>query len=187
MIGPPGAGKSTVGPFVASALGVQFVDADGACVPYYERAGWPLSRFAGLIEVAGYEQAHRAWEEALAYAVPRLLSDYSDAVIAFGAGHTHVTCPARRAIVRQALHERTVVLLRPVQDPAASVAELRSRCVAGKGRNWIRDGIDWIDRWSRDGLDDELATRTVYTLGRTPTQVASEVALAVTVASTRPK
>lgn len=186
LIGPPGAGKSTVGPLVASALNVEFVDADEASIPYYEEAGWPLTRFADLIEVAGYERAHLAWEEALAYAAPRLLRDHRHAVIAFGAGHTHVTTPARRAIIRRTLQEHTVVLLRPAHDPAASVAELRSRCVAGKGRDWIRDGVDWLDRWSRDGLDDHLATETVYTIGRSPTQVASDVELAMTIASTRP-
>lgn len=95
LVGPPGAGKSTVGPLVASSLGLRFVDADEASIPYYEAAGWSLARFAGLIEFAGYERAHLAWEEALAYAAPRLLSDYPDAVIALGAGHTHVTTPAR--------------------------------------------------------------------------------------------
>ncbi len=186
LIGPPGAGKSTVGSLVASALGVEFVDADEASVPYYEEAGWPLTRFVELIEVAGYERAHLAWEEALAYATPRVLSDYPDAVVALGAGHTHVTTPARQVIIRRALDERMVVLLRPAQDLAASVAELRLRCVAGKGRDWIRDGVDWLDRWSRDGLDDHLATETIYTIGRSPTQVTSDVELAMTIASTRP-
>ncbi len=186
LIGPPGAGKSTVGPLVASALGVEFVDADEASLPYYEEAGWPLTRFADLIEVAGYERAHLAWEEALVYAVPRLLRDHRHAVIAFGAGHTHVTTPAGRAIIRRTLQEHTVVLLRPAHDPAASVAELRARCVAGKGRDWFRDGVDWLERWSRDGLDDHLATQTVYTMGRSPTQVASDVQLAMTSAIAKP-
>ncbi len=182
LIGPPGAGKSTVGSLVASALGVELVDADKASVPYHEEAGWPLTRFVELVEVAGCERAHLAWEEALAYATPRLLNDYPDAVVALGAGHTYVTTPARQAIIRRALDERMVVLLRPAQDLAASVAELRSRCVTGKGRDWIRDGVDWIDRWSGDGLDDDLATLAVYTMGRSPTQVASDIELAITIA-----
>ena len=186
LIGPPGAGKSTVGPLVASALGVEFVDADEASLPHYEEAGWPLTRFADLIKVAGYERAHLAWEEALVYTVPRLLRDHRHAVIAFGAGHSHVTTPAGQAVIRRTLQEHTVVLLRPARDPAVSVAELRSRCVAGKGRDWIRDGVDWLDRWSRDGLDDHLATQAVYTIGRSPTQVASDVEQAMTNASTRP-
>ncbi len=186
LIGPPGAGKSTVGSLVASALGVEFIDADEASIPYYEEAGWPLTRFGELIEVVGYERAHLGWEEALVYATPRVLSDHPDAVVALGAGHTHVTTPARQVIIRRALDERMVVLLRPAHDAAASVAELRSRCVAGKGRDWIRDGVDWLDRWSRDGLDDQLATETIYTMGRSPTQVASNVELAMTTASRGP-
>ncbi len=141
-----------------------------------------MTRFAGLVEVAGYQRAHLAWEEALAYAAPRVLRAYPAAVIALGAGHTHVTTPALRDVIRRALRGRTVVLLRPANDLAASVAELRSRCVTGKGRDWIRDGVDWLDRWSSDGLDDHLATQTVYTMGRSPTQVASDVELATTMA-----
>ncbi len=179
LIGPPGAGKSTVGPLVASGLGVEFVDADEACLPYYEEVGWPLTRFASLIAVVGYERAHLAWEEALAHAAPSVLRDHPQAVIALGAGHTHVTTHPRQALIRRALRKHTVVLLRPSDDPVASVVELRSRCVAGKGRDWIRDGADWLDRWSTDGLDDGLATHTVYTLGRLPTQVATDVVRAL--------
>ena len=182
LIGPPGAGKSTVGPIVASSLAWSFVDADEASIPYYEEAGWPLNRFAGLVEVAGYQRAHLAWEEALAYATPRVFRDYPDAVIALGAGHTHVTTPALRDVIRRALQGRTVVLLRPAHDLAASVAELRSRCVTGKGRDWNRDGVDWLDRWSGDDLDVHLANLTVYTMGRSPTQVASDIELALTIA-----
>ncbi len=164
---------------------MEFVDADEACIPYYDEVGWPLTRFGSLIQVVGYERAHLAWEEALAYAAPRVVRDHPTAVIALGAGHTHVTTPAWRQIIRRALHDRTVVLLRPAQDSAASVAELRSRSVASKGHDWIRDGVDWLDRWSRDGLDDLLATHTVHTMGRLPAQVAIDVELAQTCPSTR--
>ena len=161
---------------------MEFVDADEACIPYYDEVGWPLTRFGSLIQVVGYERAHLAWEEALAYATPRVFRDYPDAVIALGAGHTHVTTPALRDVIRRALQGRTVVLLRPAHDLAASVAELRSRCVTGKGRDWNRDGVDWLDRWSGDDLDVHLANLTVYTMGRSPTQVASDIELALTIA-----
>ncbi len=180
LIGPPGAGKSSVGPLVATALDLPFVDADEACVPYYEEAAWPLTRFEQTIRAVGYEPAHRAWEEALAYATPRLLRDHPDAVVALGAGHTRVTDPARHTVVRRALDGRVVVLLRPSTDRAASVAELRRRCVAGKGRDWVRDGVDWLARWSDDGLDDRLATVTVHTLGRSVGDVATDVQRAAT-------
>ena len=75
------------------------------------------------------------------------------------------------------------MLLRPAPDLDASVVELRARCVADKARDWIRDGIYWLARRSSDGLDEQLATRTVYTVGRSPAQVASDNEMAKTLAS----
>lgn len=179
LVGAPGAGKSTVGALVAERLGLSFVDADAACPPYYAEVRWSVARFASLVEARGYERAHLEWEQALAHAVPRLLAEHPRAVVALGAGHSHVTRPALRPSVVAALAPHDVVLLRPSPDPAVSVAELRARCIEAKGRNWVRDGTDWLHRWTTDGLDDEVADLVVHTMGRTPEQTAAVVAAAM--------
>ncbi len=111
----------------------------------------------------------------MAHAVPRLLSDYSGSVIAFGAGHSHITTPALRQMAHEAANDVRVVLLRPDADIRRSVLELRRRCLASKDRTWVRDGIDWLERWSADGLDDELADHVVYTKGRNAGQTVRDV------------
>ena len=63
LIGPPGAGKSTVGPLLAARLGVRFLDTDDRVEAV---AGKPVSD----IFIDDGEQAFRALErEAVAWAV----------------------------------------------------------------------------------------------------------------------
>ncbi|HEY8044674.1 MAG TPA: shikimate kinase [Streptosporangiaceae bacterium] len=75
MIGPPGAGKTTVGALVAAQLGLDFVDADTFIE---EAAGKPVSD----IFVQDGEDAFRALERA---AAARLISSHPG-VVALGGG-----------------------------------------------------------------------------------------------------
>ena len=75
MIGPPGAGKTTVGALVAGLLGLDFVDADTVIE---EVAGKPVSD----IFVQDGEEAFRALERA---AAARLIASHSG-VLALGGG-----------------------------------------------------------------------------------------------------
>lgn len=75
MIGPPGAGKTTVGALVAARLGLDFVDAD---VVIEEAAGKPV----GDIFVQDGEEAFRALERA---AAARLIGGHPG-VLALGGG-----------------------------------------------------------------------------------------------------
>jgi shikimate kinase len=75
LIGPPGAGKTTVGALVAARLGLDFVDAD---VVIEEAAGKPV----GDIFVQDGEEAFRALERAIS---ARLIGGHPG-VLALGGG-----------------------------------------------------------------------------------------------------
>lgn len=110
LIGSPVAGRSAVGQLLAARLDRAFVDADGAAAPFYAEVGWSVARLAALTAEVGYERAHRAWEDALVHAVERLLEVHPTAVVALGAGHTHLTRPARFTRVQRALQAAEAVV-----------------------------------------------------------------------------
>ncbi len=177
LVGPPGAGKSTVGPLVAGMTGRPFVDADDVATPWYASVGWSADRLRARSQEVGFERAHGEWEVALAAAVVGLVDEHPDAVLALGAGHSHVTSPSLFPQVRAALATAgSVVLLRPSADPAVSLEVLRERCRTSKGHDWRLDGVDWLERWLADGLDEQLATRVVLTDGLSPQEAARRAA-----------
>jgi shikimate kinase len=177
LIGPPAAGKSTVGKALADALGRDFVDADAACPPLYAEVGWTIDRLQELANDVGYEQAHLAWEDALAHAVERTITLFPHAVIALGAGHSHLTQDHLFARVTRALTTERVVSIRPAIDVETSVSVLRQRCIASKGHDWMRDGIDWLHRWCSDGRDESLANESVHNAGQTVNQSVDRILL----------
>jgi shikimate kinase len=80
LIGPPGAGKSTVGPLLAARLGTGFTDTDDRVEAV---AGKPVSE----IFIDDGEQAFRALErEAVAWAVSGAGGELRGGVIGLGGG-----------------------------------------------------------------------------------------------------
>lgn len=175
LIGPPATGKSTVAPLVASALRSPWVDLDEIASPYYAEAGWSPAMLSDLPSELGWERFHASFEPALVHAVERCIQEHPGAVAGLGAGHTHPTDPSLRPRVAHAFEGAFVVLLRPTPDTNRSVQILRERCRRVKWTDWQIDGIDWIHRWCTDQQDEQLADATVYTEGRNPEQVATEI------------
>jgi len=159
VVGPPGAGKTTVGRLVAERLGVPFRDTDedvealaGKTIPdvFFEDG----------------EPAFRDWERR---AVETALKEHSG-VLALGGGavvdpHTRADLLGHTVVLLTvALHDATKRVGwgpgRPMLDlnPRAKLAELMA---------------------ARRPLYDEVATVTVDTTGRTPDEVADDVVAAL--------
>jgi shikimate kinase len=155
LVGPPGAGKSTVGLLLARQLGVVFTDTDDVVVA---QAGKPVAD----IFVEDGEAAFRALESA---AVATELERH-DGVLALGGGA--VLDPATRA--RLSGH-RVVFLDVALADATARVGLNRDRpLLLGNPRARLRLLMD-----QRRPLYDEVATVTVATGGRTADEVADAV------------
>ena len=186
VIGPPGAGKSTVGALLAQLSGRVFVDADEHAGPSYARVGWSVARLRELAEQVGFTCAHAAFEPALVAAVVDLVAAHPGAVLAMGAGHTHVSDPGLFSQVAAALQAADhVVALRPLPDLAASRQVLRARCAASKGHDWQVDGVDWLARWLGDGRDEQLATHVVHTAGEQAPVTARRIAALISRSNAR--
>lgn len=155
LVGPPGAGKTTVGRIVADRLGVAFRDTDDDVV---ERVGKPIPE----IFVDHGEAYFRALEEQVVDAALR----GHGGVLALGGGSV------LSALTRRRLADHHVVFLSVnVSDAARRVGLNRDRpLLLGNVRQQLRTLLD-----ARLPLYREVATVTVDTDGRSPEDVADEV------------
>jgi len=176
LIGPPAAGKSSVGPLLAARLGVPFADTDGLVA---KAAGKP----AGDIFVEDGEAAFREFERA---AVARGLDGFGlgGGVLALGSGAV-LDPDVRRMIERPALPRGDDPPSAPRKRPGVVVVYLE----AGFGAVAKRTGFDKprvvIPGNPRGGLRDmleerrpvyeSLAAMTAATDDLTPDEVADDL------------
>ena len=179
LIGPAAVGKSTVGPLVARMLGLDFIDLDAIAGPYYVEADQPLEALQARIADVGVPAAHRWWQPARLHAVRRLFETTTAAVVALGAGHSHYEDSGYYESVRNLLTGHTVVLLVVEPDLGASVEVLRRRSLASKRRDWIADGVDFLEVWASSDQNTDLADVVVYTAGKSAEEVAAAVVQAL--------
>ena len=159
LVGPPGAGKSSVGRLLASRLGVPFVDTDDLVK---REAGKPV----GDIFVEDGEQVFRELERG---AVARGLEAIGlrGGVLALGSG------AVLDIEVRQMISRGTVVYLEAAFATVAKRSGLdRPRVVIpGNPRGMLRAMLD-----ERRPIYAELAELTVSTDGMAPEEVADDLA-----------
>jgi shikimate kinase len=160
LIGPPGAGKSTVGPLVAHLLGAEFLDTDSVVE---EMAGKPV----GDIFVSDGEAVFRDLERT---AVARTVATHPG-ILALGGGA--VTDPGTRELLAgqrmvyletgfaAAAHRAGLDAPRPllIGNPRARMRELLAE------RLPVYEGLAWV---------------TVTTDDRAPQDIADEIAATVT-------
>ncbi len=160
LVGPPAAGKTTVGRLLAERLGVQLVDSDELIVA---AAGKSVSD----IFVDDGEEAFRALEAA---AVARALT--GSGVLALGGGAV-LSAETRRRLAGHPV----VFLATGVPAAAARVGLNRDRpLLLGNPRQQLRALLD-----ARLPLYREVAAATVETDSLTPEQVADAVLAALAV------
>ena len=155
LVGPPGAGKSTVGTLVAASLGLPFRDTDADVEAV---AGKPIPE----IFIDDGEDAFRALERE---AVATALSTF-DGVLALGGGA--ILAPATRELLRG----HTVVYLSvELSDAVARVGLAAGRpLLTVNPRATLKYLLD-----QRRPLYQEVATLTVATDGRDPADLAAEI------------
>jgi shikimate kinase len=155
LVGPPGAGKTTIGGLLAQALDLPFQDSDDAVEA---SAGKPVSD----IFIDDGEEHFRALERT---AVVRALAGFGG-VLALGGGA--ILAPQ----TRQILHGHRVVFL------SVELADAVSRVGLGAGRPLLtinpRATLKYLLDQRRP-LYEEVAVVTVHTDGRLPSDIAADV------------
>ncbi|HTW19057.1 MAG TPA: shikimate kinase [Mycobacteriales bacterium] len=159
LVGPPGAGKSTVGRLVAERRGAEFRDTDA---DVEAAASMPI---ADLF----VERGEPVFRELERTAVKRAVAEHAG-VLAVGGGA--VVDPETRALLKG---ERVVFLDVGLTDAVARIGLNRDRpLLIGNLRSQLRSMLEERRPWYA-----EVASATIRTDGRTPDEVASEVEAAL--------
>ena len=175
LIGPVGAGKSTVGALLSATLGVPHVDLDQVGDRYYEAAGFPFEELDRRM-FEDFLAAYHWAKPSLPFAVERVVQDHADCVFSLGAIHTHYEEPELFDRAKAALAPfEHVVLLLPSAEADRSIETLRGRSTSKGGMPWVFGDHDFFRRWVEGPCNRDLATLVAYTDGKTPQQTADEV------------
>lgn len=180
LIGPLGAGKTTVGRLLAQTLGLPLCSVDEVRPAYYAAVGYDPAIAATIGAAAeGIRDLLRYAQPFDAHMVERIVADYPHSIIDFGASNSVYDDHDLLLRVERALAPcLNVILLLPSPDLAESQVILKTRLTqmltaAGKG---FTDELFALNRYFIEHPSNRrLAKRTVYTAGKTPERICEEI------------
>lgn len=162
VVGPPGAGKTTVSRTLAEELRLPLIQFDADPVGYYRPFGYTFERSERWYREGGAEGLHRYECRFEARALERAVRQHGRAVIDVGGGVLRQYTAPDSERVRSALaRAETVILAIPFpRDPAAAHREL----VARLNRRGERDPEvrTWLETGGTDLLRNLLAAALSY-------------------------
>jgi shikimate kinase len=176
LIGPMGAGKTTVGKILSERLGLKNVSLDEIRQPYYDEAGYDNETAKQIHIERGMAGILDYWKPFEAHSVERVIQDYDHCVIDFGAGHSVYDDNALFERVKKALEPYpNVVLLLPSADKEEAISILNTRIppdVPAEIISWYKEMNAYFVKQHSNA---DLAKITVYTQGQTPDETCNEI------------
>jgi len=179
LIGPSGAGKTTLSKLLGEALGLPFFDLDAIRWDYYAEIGYDHEKAEKLRDEGGMEAIIAHWKPFEIYSVERMFQDYpAGHVIAFGAGQSVYDDPAFDERIRKALAPHQIILLLPSPDVNESILLLNANIRTSEPDlpDEFFDKIGEMNRYFiKHPSNARLAKHTVYTKGKTPEATRDEI------------
>lgn len=171
LIGPIGSGKSTIGELLSTQLNLPQCSMDEHRWDYYKEIGYDEEIAKQKRASGGLREVGQYWKPFEAYAVTRLLADYQNCVIDFGAGHSVYEKESLFQQVSRALAPYpNVVLLLPSPNLDESVNILRER-----NSDLSDSGLSVNEHFVRHPSNYQLAKFVVYTKGKMPPETCKEI------------
>lgn len=171
LIGPISTGKSTLGRLLAQKLGIPQCSMDDIRLDYYKEINYDEQLAKQIREKEGFQGIYRYWKPFEAYAVERVLSEYSSCVIDFGAGHSVYEDDELFKRVQQVLEPYiNVVLILPSPDLEESIQILNER-----NGGIVSNGFDLNEYFVKHHSNYDLAKFVVYTKGKSPEEARDEI------------
>ena len=171
LIGPMESGKSTQGKLLADKLGLAQCPLDDKRWGYYREIGYD-DEFAKKLRRVGFWTLYMYWKEFECYSVGRFLSEHSNCVMDFGAGHSVYEIDTQFARVEKVMQPyRNVVLILPSPDRDESVRLLAERT----DTKLSPTDFDINEHFVRHHSNYDLAKHIVYTKGKSPEETRDEI------------
>ena len=176
LIGPMGAGKTTIGDCLSKRLNLEWVQLDEIRQPYYDEIGYDNEVARKIHAERGMAGIIAYWKPFEVHSVERVLADHPNCVIDFGAGQTVQEDTALFERVNQALAPYpNVILLLPSPDIDETIAILKGRVPS----EVPAVNIEWFnslnEHFIRHSANSQLAKMTVYTQNKTPDETCDEI------------
>lgn len=180
LIGPLGAGKSTVGRLLAEKLGLPQCSLDDLRWGYFEEIGYDKELASKLFQTGKDIPEKLSYGKTFeVHAIERVLADHSHSVIDFGASNSVYEEQAQFERVAKALAPYpNVILLLPSPDPEVSVRILNTRLiriVKAKGEEVKQELFDLNEYFIRHPSNHQLAKMVIYTKDKTPEEICDEI------------
>lgn len=179
LIGPLGAGKTTVGHLLAEKLNLPFCSVDNVRWAYYEEVGYDQT-LASQIAASdqGIQGVLRYSKPFEAQLVEKVLADHHG-IIDFGASNSVYDDRELFARVEDALAPYPyVILLLPSPDLDESIAILKNRLtrmLTEAGKAFTDELFELNQDFIQHPSNHQLAKQVIYTKDKTPENVCDEI------------
>jgi shikimate kinase len=179
LIGPLGAGKSTVGRLLAAKLSLPLCSVDEVRTAYYAQVGYEQAVAAEIAAVEGFRGVMRYSKPFEVQMVAKIVAEHHG-IIDFGASNSVYDDKDLLAQVENALAPfPNVFLLLPSADVDESAAILQDRLIRmleADGKTYSDELFELNEYFIRHPANYQLAKQIIYTKDKTPESICNEIA-----------
>lgn len=174
LIGPMGVGKTYTAGLLSDKLNKPHIRIDEIRFKYYEEIGYDRKTEEAIGKEKGFfNGVYRYWKPFELYAINKILTEYSDCVFDFGAGHSVYEDEGMFNESKSILSEfENIILLLPSGDIEESVEFL-------KERNGINDneGMGMLRHFITHHSNYDLCRHIVYVKNKSKEDIVNEICI----------